>query len=283
MKFIIGFVVVMASVAVGFTQSGGVLLALWHPTEILIIGGATFGAFIITNPPAIIKLVFSGIGGMFGGSPYGKDRYMQTFGLLYTLFQKARKEGLMGIESDIEEPESSDIFGNFPDVMKDHHTITFLCDYMRMVVGGNMNPFELDSMMGEELEAQHEHHLEAAEAINRMADALPGFGIVAAVLGIVITMGSLSEGPEVIGEKVAAALVGTFTGILLSYGVLGPVSGDYSARANDEAHYLGSIKAAILASVQGYTPQIAVEFARKAMPAHIRPSFQETEEYVRSL
>ena len=283
MKFIIGLIVVFASTLVGFTLSGGALLALWHPTELLIIGGAAFGAFIITNPASTIKMVFSGIGGLFGGSPYTRDRYLQTFGLLYSLFQKARKEGLMGIENDIEEPQESDIFSKFPDVIKDHHAITFLCDYMRMVVGGNMNPFELDSMMDDELEAQHEHHLEGAEAINRMADALPGFGIVAAVLGIVITMASLTEGPEVIGHKVAAALVGTFTGILLSYGFLGPVSGDYHARANDEAHYLGSIKAAILASVQGYTPQIAIEFARKAMPGHIRPSFQETEEYVRSL
>ena len=282
MKFIIGVVLVFASMIIGYTMVGGDLLVLWHLNEVIIIFGIAFGAFLIANPGHVIKHSFKACLSLFKGSDYPKKRYMSLLAMLYALFQKARKDGLMGIESDIEEPENSEIFKKYPDVLKDHHAMEFICDYMRLVVGGNMNPFELDNLMSQEIDKHHHEANEPAEAVGRVADGMPALGIVAAVLGIVITMSYLNEGPDVIGAKVAGALVGTFMGIYFAYGFFGPMSANLGMRANESTDYMNVIKAAILANVQGYTPQIAVEFGRKVMPGTVRPSFTELEEYVRN-
>jgi chemotaxis protein MotA len=282
MKFIVGLVMVFGCVIVGYTMVGGKLIVLWHINEIIIIFGVATGAFLISTPGHVAKDTIKGWIGLLKGSAYPKQRYMNLLGMLYGLFQKARKDGLMGIESDIEEPHESEIFKKYPDVLADHHAMDFICDYMRLVVGGNMNPFELDNLMSQEID-KHHHEVEApSEATNRIADGMPALGIVAAVLGIVITMGYLNEGPDVIGGKVASALVGTFMGILFAYGVFGPMSSMMAAKANESTEFFHVIKAAILANVQGYTPQIAVEFGRKVMPGHIRPGFSELEEFIRN-
>ena len=281
MFLIIGSIIVLGCVAGGFVLSHGELAALWQPYELLIIGGAAFGAFVIANPTKVVKEVFKASLGLLKGPKYNKDSYMDLLSLMYDLFNKARKEGMMSIENDIEEPSSSEIFNKYPKIMADHDAIDFICDYLRIIVGGNMNPFELENLMDVELETHHHEAEMPAQAVNRVADALPGFGIVAAVLGIVITMASLGGPPEVIGTHVAAALVGTFLGILLAYGFVGPMAVSLEHRVKDEAKFLECIKVCILATLNGYSPQIAVEFGRKSLAHAMRPSFYELEEHLK--
>lgn len=281
MNTIVGILLVIGSVVGGFLLNHGQMGTLVQPYELLIIGGAAFGAFVIANPMSLIKKVFKGLPSLLGGSKYNKAAYLELLGLMYALFVKARKEGLMAIEGDIEEPAQSELFGKYPKVLKDRHALEYIVDYMRLIVSGGMNPFELDNLMSLELETHHRESEQPASALNRAADALPGFGIVAAVLGVVITMGSLNEPPQVIGQHVAAALVGTFLGILLAYGFVAPLSIALEHRARDEAGFLEVIKSCILAQVQGYSPQIAVEFGRKSMVSSLRPNFQEFEEYLK--
>ncbi|ACL72407.1 putative chemotaxis (motility protein A) transmembrane [Thioalkalivibrio sulfidiphilus HL-EbGr7] len=281
MNLILGAIIVTVSVLGGFMAHGGKLLAIWQPFEVVIICGAALGAFIISNSMKTIMKVFKGIPGLLGGPKYKKTHYLDLLALLYDLFTKARKEGLMGIEPDIEEPQESAIFQKYPSILKDHHVVEFISDYMRLVVSGSMNPFELDNLMDIELETHHHEVGEPAHAVQRVADALPAFGIVAAVLGIVNTMDSLGGPIEEIGGKVAAALVGTFLGILLAYGFVGPMSTALERRAEDEAKFYACLKACILANVQGYSPQVAVEFGRKTMASTLRPSFQELEQHLR--
>ncbi|MEJ2059008.1 MAG: flagellar motor stator protein MotA [Gammaproteobacteria bacterium] len=281
MNAIIGFVLVVGSVVGGYVLSHGHLEALLQPFELMIIGGAALGAFVTANPMSLVIKVIKGVPSLLGGSKYNKGMYLEMFGLMYQLFNKARKEGLMSIEADIEEPEQSPLLGNYPKILKNHHALDYIVDYLRLIVSGGMNPFELDNLMSLELETHHEESHLTSEALNRVADGLPGFGIVAAVLGVVITMGSLDKPPQVIGEHVAAALVGTFLGILLAYGFVAPLSVALGHRSREEANFLESVKACILAQVQGYSPQIAVEFGRKAMYSAIRPSFQELEDFLK--
>lgn len=281
MNLILGAIVVMVSVLGGFMAHGGKLLAIWQPFEIVIICGAALGAFIISNSMKVVMQVIKGIPSLLGGSVYKKQDYMDLLGLMYDLFSKARKEGLMGIESDIEEPEESAIFQKYPRILKNHHAVEFISDYMRLVVSGSMNSFELDNLMDIELETHHHEVAEPGHAVQRVADALPAFGIVAAVLGIVNTMESIGGPIEQIGGKVAAALVGTFLGILLAYGFVGPMSTALERRAEEETRFLTCLKACILANVQGYSPQVAVEFGRKTMASGLRPSFQELEEHLK--
>ena len=281
MNLIIGAIIVVVSVLGGFMAHGGELLAIWQPFEVVIICGAALGAFVISNPMKVIMKVFKGIPSLLGGPKYKKQDYLDLLGLMYDLFSKARKEGLMGIESDIEEPDESALFQKYPRILKNHHAVEFISDYMRLVVSGSMNPFELDNLMDIELEAHHHEVSEPAHAVQRVADALPAFGIVAAVLGIVNTMGALGGAIELIGGKVAAALVGTFLGILLAYGFVGPMSTALEKRAEDESRFFACLKACILANVQGYSPQVAVEFGRKTMATTLRPSFQELEEHLK--
>ena len=281
MNLILGAIVVMASVLGGFMAHGGKLLAIWQPFEIVIICGAALGAFIISNPMKVVMGALKSVPALLGGPVYKKQDYMDLLGLMYDLFSKARKEGLMGIESDIEEPEESAVFQKYPRILKNHHAVEFVSDYMRLVVSGSMNSFELDNLMDVELETHHHEVAEPGHAVQRVADALPAFGIVAAVLGIVNTMESIGGPIEQIGGKVAAALVGTFLGILLAYGFVGPMSTALERRAEEETRFLTCLKACILANVQGYSPQVAVEFGRKTMSPALRPSFQELEDHLK--
>ena len=281
MLLIIGAIVVLACVAGGYVLSHGNLVALWQPYEVLIICGAAFGAFLISNPMKVIKGAFSGMLGLLKGAKYGKKEYMELLSLMFDIFATVRKEGMMAIEEHIEEPGESAVFSKYPKILKDHHALDFICDYLRIIVGGNMNPFEIENLMDIELETHHHEAEQPASAVTRVSDALPGFGIVAAVLGIVITMGSISEPPEVIGAHVAAALVGTFLGILFAYGFVGPMATAMEHKAAEEAKFLECIKVCILSTLNGYSPQIAVEFGRKTLFSSDRPSFSELEEYLK--
>jgi chemotaxis protein MotA len=281
MNIVIGFLVVIFSVFGGFVLSQGQLLALWQPYELLIIGGAALGAFFIANPLKVVGDAFKALPAMLKGARYDRSLYMDVLALLFELFSKSRKEGLMAVENDIEEPAESELFKKYPKLLGDHHVVAFICDYMRMVISGSMNAFELGSLMEADLEAQHRHAAEPAHALTRVADALPGFGIVAAVLGIVITMSFIGGPPEVLGIKIAHALVGSFLGIFLAYGFVAPTATFLQHRADAETQYFQCIKACVLASVQGYSPQVAVEFGRKSMPIDIRPGFQELEDHVK--
>jgi chemotaxis protein MotA len=280
-NLIIGALVVIGSVLGGFVVHGGKIFALWQPSELVIIGGAALGAFVIGNGISTVIKVFQNVLGSLKGSKYGKKHYMALFGLMYDLFNIARKDGVMGLEREIDEPGKSAVFGKHPLVQKDHHAIEFITDYLRMMVSGDMNPFQLENLMDIELATHHHEAEEISGAVNKVSDALPGFGIVAAVLGIVNTMAALGGPVAEIGEKVAAALVGTFLGILLAYGFVGPIASALEKIAKDEAAYFITIKTCIIAMIQGYPPQIAVEFGRKTTPSNLRPKFKELEEHLR--
>jgi chemotaxis protein MotA len=282
MNLIVGILLVLGSVAGGYVLSHGNLLTLWQPYELLVIGGAAFGAFVIANPGKLIKATMACIPMLLKGSKYKKGLYLDALALLYDLLQKARKEGMMSLEADVEDPEQSPIFGKYPPLQHDHHAVDFITDYLRLMVGGSIkNAFELENLMDVELETHHNEAHQLPAAIGRVSDGLPGFGIVAAVLGIVITMGSLGGPPEELGHHVAAALVGTFLGILLAYGFVGPMSTMVEHVLRDESQFYIVLKTVLVASQQGYSPQIAVEFGRKAVFSTERPSFKELEDHVK--
>lgn len=282
MNVIVGIVLVLGCVAGGFVLSHGHLASLWQPYELLVIGGAAFGAFVIANPGKVIKAVAKNLPSLFKGSPYNKAYYLDALALIYDLLTKARKEGMMSLEADVEDPEKSAIFGKYPKMLHNHHAVEFLTDYLRLMVGGSIkNAFELENLMDVELDTHHEEAHQPAAALTRISDGLPGFGIVAAVLGIVITMGALGGPPEEIGHHVAAALVGTFLGILLAYGFVGPMSTLLEHCMRDESQFFKVLKTVLLASQQGYSPQVAVEFGRKAIFSTERPTFRELEEHVK--
>lgn len=281
MNLIIGIAVVLGCVIGGFVVHGGNVLALWQPSEIIIIGGAALGAFIIANGLGMAKKAGAGIGGIMKSAKYSKADYLDLFGLMYDLFNIARKDGVLGLEREIEDPSKSAVFGKHEKVMKDHHAIEFIQDYLRMMVSGDMNPFQLENLMDIELQTHHHEGNAVAQAVNRVSDALPGFGIVAAVLGIVNTMGALGGPVSEIGHKVAAALVGTFLGILLAYGFIGPMANAMERKVAEEGCFFTVIKTCIIAMVQGYAPQVAIEFGRKVTPTEFRPSFKELEDHVK--
>ncbi|MEX2476513.1 flagellar motor stator protein MotA [Marinobacter sp.] len=282
MLLIIGTIVVIASVLGGYVLHGGHLMVLWQPTEILIIGGAAVGSFIIANPLHTVKDVAQGVLRLLTGSPYNKAFYVDLLSLLYDIFDKSRKQGVMAIEEDIDNPESSQIFARYPAVMKSKQLLAFLTDYLRIISSGNMATHELEGMMENEIDSRQHELEEPAHAVNKIADALPGLGIVAAVLGIVITMNFLTEGPEKIGLSVAAALVGTFLGIWMGYGFVGPTSIALEHAAKYELKAYECVKASVVATVSGQAPQMAIEFGRKALPTDKRPEFQELNDHVRS-
>lgn len=281
MNLIIGSLLVLGSVAGGFILSGGQLLALIQPYELMVIGGAAFGAFFISNPMHVVIDALKAVPALLSGSKYNRDRYLELFGLLSVILKKVRKEGMLAIESDIEEPENSPLFEQFPNITKDHHAVEFITDYLRMMVTGTTDPFQLDNLMQVEIDTHHHEGAETSHALTQVSDGLPGFGIVAAVLGIVITMGAIGGPVEEIGHHVAAALVGTFLGILLAYGFVGPMATALSHRNDDAGKFLAVIKAILLAVIQGYAPVVALEFGRKTMPSTVRPSFRELEEYLK--
>ncbi len=281
MKVIIGYILVISMVLGGYIMAHGVLLALWQPAELIIIFGGAFGAFVVGNSPKVLKATPGEIGKAVKGSPYNKTMYLDILGLMYDLFGKSRKEGLMALEADIEEPEESEIFNKYPKILANHHAIEFICDYIRLMVGGTMNPFELENLMDIELETHHQEAHMPSAAMANLADSLPAFGIVAAVMGVVITMNSLGGPVEEVGGHVAAALVGTFLGILLGYGFFGPLAQAMGEVCEDEGKFYQCIKVCILATLNGYNPQVAVEFGRKSLPPSIRPGFLELEDFVK--
>ncbi len=281
MKLIIGLIVVIGTIFGGYVLSHGDLAALYQPYELLIIGGGAVGAFVIANPGTVIKKVMKDVPGLAASSPYNKKMYLDLLTLMFKLFSKARKEGLMALETDIDEPHESEIFNQFPKILKNHHAIDFVCDYLRLMVGGNMNAMELENLMDVELETHH-HEIQApGTAMQGVADGLPAFGIIAAVMGVVITMGFISEPPEVLGHHIAAALVGTFLGILLAYGFAAPIATAMLAKADEEGKFFECMKVCILSTLNGYTPQIAIEFGRKIIVSTLRPSFTDLEEHIK--
>lgn len=278
---IIGTIIVLASVAIGFVLSHGHLLSLWQPFELLIIGGAAFGAFVISNPGHVLKAVFKNVPALLKPSAYNKAMYMDLLAMMYGIFNKVRRDGALAMEEAIEDPHASELFNTYPKIMNNHHAIEFVTDYLRIIVGGNMNSFELENLMDIELQTHHAESTAPSAALTRVSDALPGFGIVAAVLGIVITMGALDGPASEIGAHVAAALVGTFLGILLAYGFVGPTATAMEHRAEEEGKFFECIKVCLMAMVNGYNPQVAVEFGRKAISSTQRPSFEELDQMIR--
>lgn len=281
MNVVIGLVVVLASCVAGFMLSGGKILALFQPFELLIIGGAALGALLMSNPLSVTIDVFKSTATLLRPSPYGKEAYLELFALLYDLFTKMRREGFLGIEKDIDDPEGSPIFTRHPGIDRIHGTREIIIDYLRVMTLGGVAAHDLDALFEAELETHHaESHL-VPNALSKVADALPGFGIVAAVMGIVITMAHIGGPPAELGQHVGAALVGTFLGILLSYGVVGPTSSYLEHLAREQAKFLECIKVAMIASFSGAPPQLAVEFGRKIVYHSIRPSWTEVEERVK--
>jgi chemotaxis protein MotA len=281
MFVIIGIVVVIGAVAGGYLMEHGNLKVLLQPAELIIIGGAAVGTVLIANPLHILKKIAGGLAGAFGGPKFGKQRYLETLKMLYELFGRARKEGLMALETDSDAPDKSPVFSKYPNFLKDHHATEFVCDTIRMAAGGGVEPFDVDQMMELDMEVHHHEAGQPIAALSTMADSLPGLGIVAAVLGVVITMGALGGPPEEIGHKVAAALVGTFLGILLCYGFIGPLAGNMAKAAEDEHAYYHVLRVGIVSFMKGTPPTVAVEFARRAIPGHVRPMFQEVEKHIK--
>ena len=280
-KFVLGYIVVIGCVLGGYMMHGGYLAALWQPSEFIIIGGAAAGAFIVANPVHNIKAVGRYIPLMMKGTRFKSDDYLELLGMLYLVFDKIRRSGMLAIEDDVEDPEQSAIFQSFPKILKDHHVMDFISDYLRIMVLGNMNPHEIENLMDIELDTHHHESMLPSEAVTTMSDGLPAFGIVAAVMGVVITMGYISEPPEVLGTKVAAALVGTFLGVLLAYGFVGPLGQGLKHIADEEAAYFVCIKTCFIATLQGYGPDLALEYGRKTLPSVVRPSFSQLEESLR--
>lgn len=274
---IVGMLVVVGAVIGGFLMEHGKLAVLMQPAELVIIGGAALGTLLVGNPmPVVLKTARSALG-VLQPSPYSKAFYLETLRMLNELFQYARKNGLVKLEGDVEEPHKSAVFKKYPGFLKNHHAVAFLCDTLRMSISGGIGPFELDQMMELDMEVHHHEVLQPINALSTMADALPGLGIVAAVLGVVITMGALGGPPEEIGHKVAAALVGTFLGILLCYGFVGPLGAFMTKQAEAEGQYYNCLRVAILAFSRGNAPVLAIEFARRSVPSDLRPTFQEME------
>jgi chemotaxis protein MotA len=279
---IIGILVVFGAIVSGYLMEKGNLKVLVQPAELVIIFGAAVGTVLVANPPHILSKILKGVAGVFGGSKFTTAYYLESLKMMYDLFSRARKDGLAAVEADVEEPEKSKVLSAYPNIIKDHHVRDFICDTVRTAASGAVDPFDLDQMMEVDMEVHH-HGLNApVGALSTMADALPGLGIVAAVLGVVITMGALGGPPEEIGHKVAAALVGTFLGILLCYGLFGPIAANMGRAAEDEGAYYHVLRVCISAFVKGISPVLAVEIGRRAIPGHVRPSFKECEATVRN-
>ncbi|HKR83292.1 MAG TPA: flagellar motor stator protein MotA [Terriglobales bacterium] len=281
MFVIIGILLVFGAVIGGFLMEHGNIRVLLQPAELLIIGGAASGTILIANPLHILKKIIGGLVATLKGSRFTKERYLESLKMMYEFLNKARKEGLVGIEGDVEEPSKSAIFSKYPKFLNDHHIRDFVCDTMRTAITGGVEPFDFDQMMEIDMEVHHQQTSKPISALSTTADSLPGLGIVAAVLGVVITMGALGGPPEEIGQKVAAALVGTFLGILLCYGLVGPLAANMAAAAEDEHAHLLVLRILMASFSKGMAPIIAVEMARRAIPGHVRPGFLEVEKACR--
>lgn len=282
MFVIIGILVVLGAVVGGYKMEHGKLGVLLQPAELVIIGGAAIGTVLVANPMHILKRIVSGVLGTLKASPFSRQRYLDTLKMCYEVLNKARREGLLALESDVETPDKSQIFTKYPWFLKDHHTRDFVCDTLRMAITGGIDPFDLDQLVEIDMEVSHHEASQSVTALSTMADSLPGLGIVAAVMGVVITMGALGGPPEEIGQKVAAALVGTFLGILLCYGFVGPLAANM-ARATEEEHaYHQVLRVLLLSFIKGNAPIQALEFGRRAIPVRVRPSFNEMERSCKS-
>ncbi len=279
---IIGILVVIGAIAGGYLMEHGSMRVLMQPAELVIIGGAAAGTLLIANPLPVIMRILKGVGGVFGSRKYGKDFYLHTLKMLNDIFSRGRKGGLVSLETDVEEPEKSEVFKKYSDILSNHHALHFICDTLRMAMTGTVSPFELDQMIELDLDVHHKEVNQPVNALVQVADALPGLGIVAAVLGVVITMGSLGGPPELIGHKVAAALVGTFLGILLCYGLFSPLAASMAHSNEAESQYYHCLRTGLIAYIRGAAPILAVEFSRRSIPAEVRPSFKEMEAACRS-
>lgn len=277
MLVLVGYALILAAVFGGFAMAGGHIGALFQPVELIMILGSATGAFFVGNPAKVIKSTLKTLPSCLKGSRFTKKLYMELLSLLYDLLAKVRKEGLMSIESDVDDPDKSPIFSKFPTIQSDHHAVEFITDYMRLMVGGNLNAFEIENLMDNEIETHHQEGEIPVHAIAKLGDALPAFGIVAAVMGVVHTMESVGIPPSELGKLIAAALVGTFLGILMAYGFVGPLSALLEAKLHESTKMFQCIKVTLLASLNGYAPQVAVEFGRKVLYSTERPSFSELE------
>ena len=281
MLVIIGYVVVMLAVFGGFAMGGGHLAALFQPLELVMIGGAAIGAFLVGNNGKAIKSTIKSIPTLFKGSKFTRALYMDLMSLMFEILTKVRKEGLMSIEGDVERPEESAIFSKYPSILKDHHVVEFITDYLRLMVSGNMDAFQIENLMDNEIETHHAESEVPVHCLAKLGDGLPAFGIVAAVMGVVHTMESVGIPPAELGILIAHALVGTFLGILLAYGFVGPLSGLLEQKLHESSKIYQCIKVTLLASLNGYAPALSVEFGRKVLFSTERPSFSELEEHIK--
>ena len=281
MLVLVGYAIVFGAIFGGFAMAGGHVGALMQPVELLMIGGGALGAFLVGNSMKTVKSALGALPALLRGSKYTKELYMELMSLLYEILGKARKEGLMSIEADVEKPAESALFNKYPAVAGNHHLVEFMTDYLRLMVSGNMNAFEIENLMDNEIETHHHEQEAPAHTVQKVADGLPAFGIVAAVMGVVHTMESVGIPPSELGKLIANALVGTFLGILLAYGMVGPLAHLLEQRAHEATKVLQCIKVTLLASLNGYAPAIAIEFGRKVLYSTERPSFSELEEHVK--
>ncbi|MFN3194584.1 MAG: flagellar motor stator protein MotA [Chlorobiota bacterium] len=277
MFVIIGLVLVFGAMLGGYVMHGGNVLVLIQPSEFIIIGGVAFGSMLIANPMHIVKGVFAGVLKTLKGPSVNKEAFLDLIQLLYETFQFAKKEGLIALEKHVEEPKSSSIFSKYPTFLENHHAVTFLCDTLKVLLSGGIPPHDLEELMEIDLESLHKEEHEIAHALNTVSDAFPAIGIVAAVLGVIITMGSVSEGAETVGAHVAAALVGTFLGVLLSYGIAGPLARNIGLISETEGAYLQCIKVSLLAFSKGLPATVAIEYGRRVVEPELRPTFEEAE------
>jgi len=277
MLTIVGAIVVAAAIIAGYTWEGGKLLVLFQPAEFLIIGGAAIGSLIVAAPINVLKDLIRQIMASFGPG-YSKKNYMELMVMLYEIFNIARREGLVGLETHIEKPHESDVMGKYPAFLKNHHAVSFMADTMRLIITGSVQPHELESLLDQDLETHHEEIDQGPAVLAVTAESMPGLGIVAAVLGVVITMGAIGGPPEIIGEKVGAALVGTFLGVLCCYGFVGPLASNLRSVNYTNSGYMKCLKQCLLAFCKGFPPSIAVEYGRRSIPNETRPTFVEVEE-----
>lgn len=277
MKFLIGFFFVNGMVLGGYILHHGKLEVLWQPTEFMIIGGAAVGSFIIGSPGHLIKAVLKNMKRLMKGAPFHKKDYIELLTLLYETFKLMRSKGMLEIESHIENPSASSLFGKYPKFIKNHHAVHFLCDHLRIMTMGVENYYTLEELMERELEVHHKEAHHVSHTIINFADAMPALGIVAAVLGVIVTMGSITEPPEVLGKLIGAALVGTFLGVLMSYAFFAPMGRHIGEHMESEVRYMDTIKVALLAHVKGNAPALSVEFARTSLDLHDKPEFTEVE------
>jgi chemotaxis protein MotA len=278
---IIGYIIVLASVFGGFALSGGHLASLFQPIELLMIGGAALGAFFVGNNGKAIKATMQAMPGVFKGSRYTRELYLELMALQFDVLSKVRKEGLMSIEGDIETPNESPLFSKYPAVLADHHIVEFMTDYLRLMVSGNMDAFQIENLMDNEIETHHHEGSVPAHVMAKLGDGLPAFGIVAAVMGVVHTMESVGIPPAELGILIAKALVGTFLGILLAYGFVSPLSSLLEQKLEESTKMYQCVKVTLLASLNGYAPALAVEFGRKVLYSTERPTFGELEEHIK--